>query len=209
MAENLKVGDGAGESTPVSEKPIDSDATALIKSLEAKVTSLSSELRGLQGRQDKVDTKVNQSEQTILEKVKDLMKNGMTIDEAQREIEWQTVRDTVLNKSAPAPTLAQGDNSAKSNAGDEAKALVKELQLDLNDQKVAEAYGKNDIVGLAKLAVSRQSPAPTAADAPPPSGTSARPPDEEDLIAKLRQLQKNPTKNMKAMLEIEKQLGWS
>lgn len=208
MSENLEVGGGAGESTPVSQKPIES-SDPLIVSLQNEVSLLSKQMRGLQGRQDKTDDTVKKSEQTVLEKVKELMKGGLTIDEAQREIEWQTVRDTVLKPNTATASLAQVDTPAKSNSGEEVKALVQELQLDLNDQRVAELYSKNDIVGLAKLAVSRVSPSPDVSNAPPvPGGVNNRQEDADEISNQIFELSKNKTLNREKIEALKKRRGY-
>jgi len=87
------------------------------------------------------------------------------------------------------------------------------LGLDLKDVRVASAlvrkYDNPEQVELAAYRLQReisQSPNPTQAQTASLNGGGGNSNDAK--IARLGELQKSPTQNMKEIIEIEKELGW-
>jgi len=171
MSEELEVveGQGAGGATnsPVSPaKTIDGapDQSQGRLNIEKEIGLLRSELRGLQGRQDKEATEV----QKFMGEVKKRMANGMSLDEAEQSItaEQQAAqKDDLLFKIARKVGVLDEPPSTPAGNGQpmasDAASTLQQYGLNANDPDVAEAIrGKTNPLELelaaAKVALKRE-----------------------------------------------------
>lgn len=222
MNEELEVGkgDGAGENTNsnVSPKnPIESqpDQSQVLLKLQKDLELTRSELKGLQGRQDKETNEV----QKFMGEVKKRMASGMSLEQAEQSItaEQQAAqKDDLLFKIArkvgvldelPSNTAGNGSPVANDTA-----STLQQYNLDANDADVAEAIrGKSDPVELklAALEVAYKRLTKPTPDASASTAVQSRPAPKSDtgaLIARLQELQKFPTQNKQEIAAIKKQL---
>lgn len=124
--------------------PIAGDVATLLSSLESKFTSnfdiLTKELRGLQGRQDKSDNKVN-TFQEKLARLEQYEKQGMTRQEAIAEMEaddksesrWSSLESRIEQLA----TLLQNGGTLQ-NKGQTVTEVFASKGLDVQDPRVAQ-----------------------------------------------------------------------
>ncbi len=223
MNEEQDVVEGVGANgvtnSPVSPaKTIDGapDQSQGRLNIEKELGLLRSELRGLQGRQDKEATEV----QKFMGEVKKRMASGMSLEQAEQSITAEQTaaqKDDLLFKIArkvgvldESPSNIAGNGSPV--ASDKASTLEM-YNLDANDADVAEAIrGKSDPMEL-KLAALEVAYKRLTKPTPDASASTAvvqgRPTPKSDtgvLIDKLSQLQKFPTQNKQEIAAIKKQL---
>jgi len=222
MSEELEVveGQGAGGATnsPVSPaKTIDGapDQSQGRLNIEKEIGLLRSELRGLQGRQDKEATEV----QKFMGEVKKRMANGMSLDEAEQSItaEQQAAqKDDLLFKIARKVGVLDEPPSTPAGNGQpmasDAASTLQQYGLNANDPDVAEAIrGKSDPleIKLAALEVAYKRATKPSPDASASTAVQGRPAPKSDtgaMIARLQELQKFPTQNKQEIATLKKQL---
>lgn len=162
MNEQLEVGNGNGAGGATNsgvspEKPIDGapDQSQVLLKIQKDLELTRSELKGLQGRQDKETNEV----QKFMGEVKKRMASGMSLEQAEQSITAEQTaaqKDDLLFKIArkvgvldESPSNTAGNGSPV--ASDKASTLSM-YNLDANDADVAEAIrGKSDPMEL-KLA---------------------------------------------------------
>ncbi len=193
MSEELEVGngngaDGATNSNVSPAKPIESvpDQSQVLLKIQNELEQTRSELRGLQGRQDKETSEV----QRFMGEVKKRMANGMSLEQAEQSItaEQQAAqKDDLLFKIArkvgvldESPSTPAGNGQPMAN---DVASTLQQYNLDANDPDVAEAIrGKKDAeLRLAALEVAYKratKPAPDVSAAPSLNG---RPPARETI----------------------------
>ena len=141
----------------------------------------------------------------VLKKVKELTESGLTFDQAQREIEFDQIRNKVLGpKDVPASGGTRNDEPA-----DETMVLIESagfdkndpdvLKLLLNDPSPAKLQG-----GLIKLGIERASkPIPSAATVAAPAGGNAPDQSPAELESTYRKEVMSARGNKNAILEIQ------
>jgi len=140
--------------------------------------------------------------QPVLERVKTLMKDGKSFDEAQREIEWDEMRKAVFGKQAQT-SAEQSTGNTPPPAVNAAKAFV-EMGLDTNDPIVAvelqKSYANDNDAIAAAWKLSKKlagSPAPTQAQSAALQGGTPSEADVSTLTTeyqqKMTQAQGNPS----------------
>jgi hypothetical protein len=203
MAANPNVGSeaaaGATETpnqsvSQAESKPI-GDVSQLLSDFGGKLESITKELRGLQGRQDRSDGKFGDF-QKQLARLAQYEKQGMSREEAIAEMtadDASEQRWTNLERKLDelATRIASGGTQA---SGQQAVAKVFEaIGLDLKDPRVAASLLKNykdsDAVELEAYRLQRQlseSPNPTPAQAASMQGggASGKAPDQKELWAR-------------------------
>jgi hypothetical protein len=153
--------------------------------------------------------------------VQKLMKNkGLSEDEAFDVLKAQKEDAEYRNALLEVRDLLKTGKSLPAQAGvvmadpSVVEMLKNYPQLDANDPDVVAkvlSIGNAKDAELAALQMiykrtTAQPPSPTAAGSL--EGHPATPPDQDALVARLSELQKNPTKNWKEIGELEKKLGW-
>lgn len=188
MTEEPKV-DGLVEdgavSPPVSAVS-DSAPTPIadVTALEAKVSELTKELRGLQGRQDKADNKYQES----LDRYQSLLDKNLSPAEAKATMakeDKEKSKDQMLEeiytamKSGKLPGVVGSDTQQTS----EATRLIQEFGLDANRPEINAVLAQG-LEGLAlENALLRLARPKNAASAPvPKSASPILPPDEAALV---------------------------
>lgn len=220
-------GNGAGgqPSQPVSQppaQPIQGDVSQLLAGLESKFSeqfsSLSKELRGLQGRQDKSENTFRQQ----LAKMNQYKSQGLTDDEALAEMESDTASEarwTRLEQRLEDLAGRIAGVGAPANGQQQAVADVfSTIGLDLKDPRVAVAMTKQykdaDAIELAAYRLLRDTASPqsnTAQNASLQGSSSSV--SVDNLLASMDSAMLKG--DFGAMQEIEKQLkaagapGWN
>jgi len=222
MSEELEVGngngaDGATNSNVSPAKPIDGapDQSQVLLKIQKDLELTRSELKGLQGRQDKETSEI----QRFMGEVKKRMANGMSLEQAEQSItaEQQAAqKDDLLFKIArKVGVLDESPSNTTGNsvpvANDKASTL-QQYGLDANDADVAEAIrGKSDPleIKLAALEVAYKRATKPSPDASASTAVQGRPAPKSDtgaMIARLQELQKFPTQNKQEIATLKKQL---
>jgi len=223
MNEELEVGngngaDGATNSNVSPAKPIDGapDQSQVLLKIQKDLELTRSELKGLQGRQDKETSEV----QRFMGEVKKRMASGMSLDEAEQSITAEkkaSEKDELLFKIArkvgvldepPSPPAGNGQPMAKDVA-----STLQQYDLNANDPDVAEAIrGKTDPLELKLAALEvayKRSTKPTP-DVSASTSVQQRSPSAKDdtqkMIDRLGALQKFPTQNREEIKALKKQL---
>ena len=162
-----------------------SEDTVSLAGLSQQVESLSSELRGLQGKQDKGEdkTKTQGERLTELETYHEARIAGATPQQIEREMAIDA-----LIKSGSAEQVPGGNRQPVS--GDTVKELFLAAGLDSSDDpRVAELYREGaDVTEFAKLVVTRvkeQSTPPSNAQLPPapPNSPSMETDEGKEMLA--------------------------
>jgi len=169
------------------------------------------ELKGLQSRQDKETNEV----QRFMDEVKAQMAKGKSLEEAEQSVyaEREAATEKELLRKIAEKVL--GDSPSKSAVGNsnetavEVAAVFEKYGVPLNDPEAVpllDLRGANLVDGVASLALKRaKTSIPDSSEAPSLQGPGASRPD---LVAQLAELQKDPIKNRKRILEVEKELNW-
>ena len=197
------------------------DAKALQTLLEAqskRLDEIDARSKALQSEKDRGVTKVQKQVDELKEKfaeVEKLKARGMSVDEAFEQIELKDsinlIKEQLLSQSAQPSTAGNGAGAV----ADKAKVIA-EYGLDGNDPEViAELISKNFNSPLEaenaalKLAYRRAKPTPSSVAASTAVvGSTPQIQNEGELVNRLAQLQKEPTKNRAAIKELEKKLNW-
>jgi len=180
------VEDGADSPPAKSVSDLPSTPIADVTALEARVSELTQELRGLQGRQDKADNKYQES----IDRYQSLLDQNLSPAEAKatmvKEDEEQS-KDKMLQEIYDAVKSGKlgGVVGSAPEQTSEATRLIQELELDANSPEVNAVLGKN-LEGLAlENALLRLNKPKKVASAPPPkSAAPILPPDEAALVEK-------------------------
>lgn len=210
--ESLNVGEGAVDANQQVSKPIDDKTIQLLTELGGKVSQFETELRGLQGRQDKTE---NAFKSQFAEYDK-LIKKGMSHDEAVSELE---------NKQKDTSTLAQLQQQVAdlakrlegqgrpTGASQEVVTAFEDLGLDIKDPRVLiemqKPYKDADEAVAAAYRFKKSlstTPKPTPPQAPALNGGVVKPEDVNSKIMRLSELQKLPTKNKAEIQKLTKEL---
>jgi hypothetical protein len=231
MAQTTNVGDqtptGAGENTnspvsPENGQPIAGTPQSSQEVLELKKSfeTLSKELKGLQSRQDKGLNEV----QSFMAEVKKQMASGKSLEEAEAAVnasrEAQVKDDLLFKMARKLGVLDDVSQNPAGNGGtvtEAAAQVISELKLDANTPEVVSILAKGynaekQELELRRLAT-RPRPQPSPAEAPsmqaPAPAASGN--DTAQKIARLAELQKQPTKNKaeinQLVVELDK-VGW-
>lgn len=194
------------------------DATKLqstLESLTKRLDEVDARSKSLQGEKDRGVKRTTDEVEKLKKQIAELekyRKAGWDDDAAFEEMnfreEVRTLREQIANLQ----------KASAGNGGVDAAKVVVEYGLDPNDPDViaeitARKWDNPERMELeaARLAKKKQTkPKPTAADAPtspaPPPPSSMTPQDIEKKAGELRELYKSPTKNRKAIEELEKLL---
>lgn len=222
MSEELEVvnGNGANGATNSNVSPaktIDGapDQSQVLLNIQKQLEQTRSELRGLQGRQDKETNDV----QRAMGELKKRLDSGMSFDEAQKSIAADNevaAEKALIRKIAEkvgvldeSPSTPAGNGQPMAN--DKASTL-QQYGLDANDADVAEAIrGKSDPleIKLAALEVAYKRATKPSPDASASTAVQGRPAPKSDtgaMIARLQELQKFPTQNKQEIATLKKQL---
>jgi hypothetical protein len=204
--------------SPPESKPIGDDVTKMLADFGGKLDSLGKELRGLQGRQDRAENNQNDF-QKQLARLEQYEKQGMTREEAIAEMQsddaaearWKSLEqklDDLAGRLAGGGTQASGQQQVAK--------VFEAVGLDVKDPRVASAlltqYKTADEVELAAYRLLRQiqqSPNPNPAQDPSLNGGGGGGVQNQDaLLAQLKELQKDPVRHRKEIVDLKKQLGW-
>lgn len=223
MTDDQKVGNAPAEGAadanqPVSQegaKPIEGDAIKLLTEFGDKLTGLERELRGLQGRQDKTTSTVNdfQARLAEYEKLREKMSPEEAMNELNRvdsETEWRT------NITKQLETLAGrlGGIGTTPSEQQMVAEVLSEFGLDLKDPYVAsQMQGKRFGNKLeAEAFAGRLLRDKTKAPVPDESQTSSSPgaaiaaADVYDLYRRYEEAAKHPTRNAELLKTLEEQM---
>jgi hypothetical protein len=220
MTENQTVGTDAqsgAEGTPnqpvspPAQTPIQGDVTQLLAGLGEKIGSLESQLRGLQGRQDKTDNNF----QAQLAKLNQYKQQGLTEPEALAEMEaddateqrWKSF-DQRLSQIA----AALGSGGTAPGAQQMVAKALDSYKLDPKDPFVAaqmqgKSFANETEAELFAARVFRDkalSPNPNPAQASTSPGGFQAAANADELAAEMQVLSRNPTQNMARIVEIGK-----
>ena len=170
------------------------------------------ELRGLQGRQDKADTKLTGHDEAIA-RYQEKIDGGMKPAEAKKAMAVEDKadkNDALFQRLETFLSGADGKATSSSvNAPSEATRLINELELDGNAPEVTAVLAKG-LKGLElENAMLRLNRPKSSASAPPPktpSGTPSGSDDTGDLQNKLANLYTNYSQNLPEITKLEKTL---
>lgn len=198
------------------------DASKLQTTIEAltkRLDEVDSRSKALQSDKDRGITKTKSEVEELKRKfaeIEKLKKSGLDEDTAFEELsfrdEIRAVREQLKSLSPAQPSTAGNGAGA---VADKAKVIA-DYGLDGNDPEViAEIVGKNFNSQLEaenaalKLAYRRAKPTPSSVAASTAVvGSTPQIQNEGELVTRLAQLQKEPTKNREAIKELEKKLNW-
>lgn len=217
--ENQNVGEGAeGTPTPPVSKPIDDATIKMLSEIGARIDNLEKGVGGLRAVQGDIDRAQTDFKRTMAEYDK-LVKKGMSHDEAVSELENKQKETNVL-----AELQKQISDLAKRVEGqgrpDAASQKVVEafgqFDLDLKDPRVLvemqKPYDSADAMELAAFKLSKsmkQTPQPTPSQNPAPTGGDGKRETASEKIARLTELQKEPSRNRTEINKLVKELDAS
>lgn len=226
MAENSNVGSGADggaagspdqQVSQQTSQPIESDVHQMLKAYGEKLESVTKELRGLQGRQDRSDNQTNDFRKQLA-RLQQYKTEGMSDEEALAEMEaddastrrWQVLEQKIDGLAARFEGVGNTSNSQQM-----VTTVLSEYGLDPKDPFVAgKLAGQNPttkeqaeilagrILRDKALAPQTNPAQQSATPGTPGGGTPA------DPMVKLQELMKDPVRNRKEIAEVKKQLGW-
>jgi hypothetical protein len=220
MTEEPKVDklDGGG----ADSKPKEDVSPKQSFSIEDVVTKeefseLQSQLRGLQGRQDKADAQQD-AYQEMIDRYEELRSDGKSSEEAKGILSKQDKdkeKDDLLMKIAqkvgvlePSPSIGSGTVGSKAV---DTNRLIEELELDPNDDKVNEILANGLDEAQTESALLRHKlglyqSAPSISAAPSKGSGAATPSNSEELFTRLAQLAVNYTDNKSEIDKVEAEL---
>jgi len=198
------VEDGAFSPPENSVSPSAPTPIADVTALEAKVSELTKELRGLQGRQDKADNKYQES----LDRYQALLDKNLSPAEAKatmaKEDEAKS-KDQMLEEIYKAVKSGKlsGVVGSDTQQTSEATRLIQEFGLDANRPEVNAVLAQG-LEGLAlENALLRLNKPKNAASAPPPKSASPiLPPDGAALVNQYVEELKSAGTNMSAASDV-------
>jgi hypothetical protein len=225
MAANPNVGAEAqsgAEGTPSqsvsqpAQPPIEGNVTQLLAGLGDKLGSLESQLRGLQGRQDKTENNF----QAQLAKYQQYTKQGLKHEEALYEMQsdevaeqrWQKV-DDLAKKLDDLAARFNGGGTPANGQQQKVAEVFESIGLDVKDPRVASAlltkYESTEQVELAAYRLSRQiqqSPNPNPAQSPSLQSGGNAGVNVDALAQEYDALMRDPSANFQRMSEIQQEL---
>ena len=192
------------------------DASELSKLLDAKLSEalkpILSEVRGVQGRQDKDRSAFKE----FMDEFKTQKAKGLSDDQAQVAAESSIKERTeaqndkvLLRQVAENLGISPNGNGAVPQA-----SVIDSYELDANDPEVisqvlTQTDPKDAELAALRLKLKRSTqPIPSPSAASSPAGSPSPIQDEGQKVAKLSELQKNPSKNREEINKLEKELGW-
>jgi chromosome segregation ATPase len=209
MADNQKVEEGA-VSQPEEQvsKSIDDKTIKLLSDLGGQVETLQKELRGLQGRQDKVDSTFKQT----MADYQKLLNRGMSHEEAVDALESkQKETSTLTELQKQVQELAQQLAGRQPNpeATQQVVKAFESFDLDMKDPRVLVAMQKHyPKMGDALEAAFKlkeelsKSPNPAKSQSASAEGANTGSIDVAALVAESEVLMREPSKNYERILEI-------
>lgn len=201
------------------QTPIQGDVTQLLTQLESRFSeqfgSLTKELRGLQGRQDKTENTFQQQ----LARLEQYEKQGLTREQAMTEMskadnetQWRSSLEKKLDDILAGRTASVG---TQANGQQKVAEVFAQIGLDPKDPRVAQhlvkSYETPEQMELAAYRLQRElanTPSPNSAQNASLTGSSQAV-DINSLASEYDQLAKNPTAKgaTSRMAEIQEELN--
>lgn len=194
-----------------ASQPLSGDFAKLIADLQQKIDAQNGEIRALKSGKDKaVDRVVKSNEETLAKFAKYLNVDEEQLKKAQRESLLDDLVAERTGKSQP-ETPIRGKVDEKDGTV-ELGFIDTALELPANDSRVTDLkikYGSNPTEYLKQamtLKTSLQTQPPTPAEQLLPGGGTPPKVDVSAKIAKLQNLQKQPTQNRAEIKKLEAEL---
>ncbi len=217
QAEEGGAANANSQASPQTSPPIDGEVTKLLTELKGGYDTLVKELRGLQSRQDKGDSKISGFQEQLVRfnqiKAQGNLSDEQALQTMQRVDEDARFREEMRAEMRKLTERVGGIGTTPSEQQMMTEVLS-EFKLDPKDPYVAsQLAGKQFSSRVEAEAFAGKllrdkvtSNQPNPAQAASPAGVPASPPDMDALAVEYEQLARNPSSNIERMREIRKVL---